>query len=224
MATKSLLRLPVSAIRPLLLLGAGALAILAWRMGPRGTSEVPFEPKTKPAEAGPLCPWREPQADMQRFFPEATHYTLETSILSGRRAELAARLGRTPTGDENVLHVYRVSGEQGRLGTITTRRAKGEYGAIELVLAADADGAVRGVRLQRLREPEAVAAELQNPRWLQSFAGHRPESDWRLGADIPDVSAGARSSASAIVDGARAALILLAVADREPGSIVVSHH
>ena len=96
----------------LVIFGAGAavlLAVVGWRITEvSNTSERPFEGKNKLPQAAPLCPWREPDADLKLLFPIATRYELETRILSGLRVELAERLGRVPTGDENALHVYRI--------------------------------------------------------------------------------------------------------------------
>jgi hypothetical protein len=210
--------------------GAAALALLlavvAWRISDSSSSESPFEPKTKPPQAAPLCPWRDPANDLKRFFPNATRYEPETRILSGQRLELAERLGRVPTGDENTLHIYRCYEEQAPLGSVLTRRVKGAYGAIELVLAVGTNGHVRGLSLQRLREPEPIAAALQNPDWLRSFDGERSDSSWNLGRDIPEVVPEARASAEAIVDGVRSLLILLATSDesRSQSPVAARHH
>src|SRR5438045_5390435 len=143
---------------------AGALALLlvvvAWRISDSSPSERPFEPGTQPPTAAPLCPWREPASDLKRFFPSATRSEPETRILSGQRLELAERLGRVPTGDENALHLHCCYEEQTPLGSVLTRRVKGAYGSIELVLAVGTNGHARGLRLQRLREPEPIAAAL----------------------------------------------------------------
>src|SRR5882724_3075888 len=142
--------------------GAGALALLlvvaAWRISDSSSPERPFEPGTQLPQAAPLCPWRDPANDLKRFFPNATRYEPETRILSGQRLELAERLGRVPTGDENTLHLYRCYEEQTPLGAVLTRRVKGRYGAIELVLAVGSNGRACGLCLQRLREPEPIAA------------------------------------------------------------------
>ena len=210
--------------------GAGVLVLLfaavVWRIGELSSAEPPFEPKTKLPQAAPLCPWREPVSDLQRFFPNATRYEPETRILSGQRLELAERLGRVPTGDENALHIYRCYEERSPLGAVLTRRVKGAYGAIELVLAVGTNGHVCGLRLQRLREPEPIAAALQNPDWLRSFDGQRSDSSWNLGRDIPDVVPEARASAEAIVDGVRSLLILLATSDpaHSQNPFVARHH
>ena len=121
-----------------------------------------FDPQVRPPESGPLCPWREPASDLIQFFPNASHYEVETRILSGLRVELTERLGRAPTGDDNALHVWRIHQGKTTVGSVVIRRVKGEYGAIELVLAVDLEGRVIALRLQRLREPEAIARALLN--------------------------------------------------------------
>jgi hypothetical protein len=138
---------------------------------------------------------------------------------------LAQRLGRAPTGDENVLRFCRVYRDETFLGTVLTRRAKGEYGGIELVLATDTNRCVRGLRLQRLREPELIADALQNKNWLRSFAGKQADDPWRLGSDLPEVPSEARASAGAVAQGVRSLLILLAAADgAEAPSLAATHH
>jgi hypothetical protein len=159
------------------------------------------------------------------FFPEATAYQTETRILSGLRSELAARLGRAPTGDENALRVYRVCAGQTVLGSVLNRRVKGEYGAIELIVATDTNRSVRGIKLQRLREPDSIAAALQDPSWQRAFVGKCAEDPWRLGGDLPQVPATARASADAVVQGIRDLLILLTAADQaQRAELAQNHH
>jgi hypothetical protein len=160
---------------------------------------------------------------LKLFFPSATSYKVETRILSGLRLELAARLGRTPTGDENALRVYPVYQKQTPLGLVLTRRVKGAHGGIEFVLAVSTNNQVCGLRLQRLREPESSAVALQSSRWLRSFDGRRADSPWQLGQDIPDVPPDARASAESIVDGVRSLLILLATANQERDLTAAPH-
>jgi hypothetical protein len=111
------------------------------------------------------------------------------------------------------------------LGVVLTRRVKGAYGAIELVLAVSPNGQTRALRLQRLREPEPIAVVLQNPDWLSAFVGRRAGSAWQLGRDLPEVPAEARASADAIIEGTRSLLILLAAADEANSrSPAAAHH
>ena len=199
-------------------------AAAAWRIHEsRGAVEIPFETKNRPPAAGPMCPWREPASDLKLFFPEAATYQVETRILSGLRHQLEQRLGRTPTGDENALRLYRVYRQEAPVGVVLTRRVKGEGGAIEIVVAVNASHEICGVRLQRLREPESTAGSLQNPQWLHAFDGKRDDAPLQLGRDIPDVPAAARASASSIVEGVRSLLILLAASNQRELS-PASHH
>lgn len=214
----------------LILCGLGVfaclLALVARRVVESSSSSIHLEAKASPPPAAPLCPWRDPAADLKRFFPNADHYETETRILSALRLELQQRLGRPPTADENALHLYRIRSGQTLLGSVLTRRVKGTHGAIELVLAVDTNGQVKGLGLQRLREPDSIRSALDKPEWLGALVGERLDSPWRLGQDVPDVPAEARPSAQAIVDGARSTLILLAVADQGPSAAVLAarHH
>lgn len=164
--------------------------------------------------AAPMCPWRDPDADLRAFFPTATRQQTATLILSGVRPELARRLGRTPSADENALYLHRVYRADRLLGSIMTRRAKGEFGAIEIVVATDAQGVAHGLHYQRLREPPGITAALRAPRWLQAFQGKRADDDWQLGADLPTVPAEAQVSAQAVVDAVRSLLILQQTAEQ----------
>src|SRR5690348_17066492 len=137
----------------------------------KSSPDVFSDPAVTPPEAAPLCPWRQPEADLKEFFPGATRSEIQTGILSGLRPELARRLGRVPTGDENALRLARVYRDQAVAGSILTRRVKGEHGAIEIVLAVDTNLSVVGVRLQRLREPESIAHALEDTNWLGAFNG-----------------------------------------------------
>ncbi|HTL54893.1 MAG TPA: hypothetical protein VL361_04405 [Candidatus Limnocylindrales bacterium] len=194
-------------------------------MSKQNRSTVLFEPPLEAIQSAPLCPWREPAEDLKSIFPSATRYEAETHILSGRRTELASLLGRLPTGDENALHVYRIYDQQNPVGVILTQRVKGAYGAIELVLGVDPDGKVNGIRLQRHREPEAVARVLLQSSWLAAFVAKEARDPWKLGQDIPGVPEEARVSANAIVKGAQSMLILLQEANKSgANSIVKPHH
>jgi hypothetical protein len=200
-------------------------SLVAWRINQSLSSETLFESKLKPAQAAPLCPWREPEADLKAFFTNATRYQIETRILSGLRLELAQRLGRQPTGDENALRLYRIYQEVTPIGAVLTGRVKGEFGAIELVTAVNSEGNVCGVSLQRLREPKAISDALQNREWLNAFIGKNAASAWKTGSDLPELPLEARPSGDAVVDGVRSLLILFAAAQELPSrSSVAAHH
>lgn len=158
-----------------------------------------------------MCPWREPDEDRAAFFPGADRHDTEVVILSGLRPELSQRLGRAPTAAENALHLHRIFQGERLAGQVAVRRVKGESGAIELVLATGTDGVVRGVRIQRQREPEATMQAL-DAAWLDGFRGKSVRDVLAAGRDLPEVPGRARASAAAIADGVRSELILLDVA------------
>lgn len=170
-----------------------------------------------------MCPWREPADDLRAWFPEATDHRAETRILSGQRLALAERLGRMPDAEEHALQIHRVYQGSTALGVVLTRRVKGEYGAIEIVLAATPEGRVRGLRLQRIREPEVVREELQRAEWLGAFVGTELAGDWTLASGVPPVNPGAQVSAAAVADGVRSLLVLYATARETPPSLVRHH-
>jgi hypothetical protein len=163
-------------------------------------------------ESAPLCPWREPERDLSRFFPGATGSQEELRILSHLRVALIHDLGRPLTAEEMLLRPYHIVKGAAPLGSVLVRRVKGEFGAIELVLAVQPDGRVRGVRLQRQREPEPVAAILTSSPWLGAFQGKTADSPLRVGEDLPAVPTEASVSAKAIAAGVRSSLILLRAA------------
>lgn len=165
-------------------------------------------------EAAPLCPWREPQRDLRQFFPGATGVHEETWILSHLRLGLIHDLGRPLLAEEMLLRPFRIFKDRAPLGTILVRRVKGEFGAIELVLAVTPDGRVRGLRVQRQREPETVAAALTSPPWLAAFQEKSAASPLRVGEDLPALSGAATVSARAVAEGVRSLLILLRAAER----------
>jgi hypothetical protein len=199
-------------------LASGATVVLLlvgrWAM-PRDDTPIPFAAAHTHQESAPLCPWREPERDMRRFFPGSTGTHEELRILSHLRLAFLHDLGRPLAAEELLLRPYRVLRGSERVGTVLVRRVKGEYGAIELVLAVAPDGHVRGLRLQRQREPEAVAAALTSPGWLGAFQGKSADSPLRLGEDLPRVDSEAGISASAVAAGVRSLLILLRAAEKQ---------
>jgi hypothetical protein len=193
--------------------GAGALGA-TWRLASGGT-EIPAHTAAAHAlvDSAPLCPWREPQRDLRQFFPGATGIHEETRILSHLRLALIHELGRPLTAEEMLLRPFRIMKGSEPVGTVLVRRVKGEFGAIELVLAVTPEGRVRGLRLQRQREPEAVAAALTSPEWRGAFREKSADSPLRVGKDLPAVSREATVSAQAVAEGVRSLLILLRAAE-----------
>jgi hypothetical protein len=194
---------------------AGGIALFASRQdsGPAiATIDAPRGPDPSAPETAGLCPWRTPDADRQRFFPAATGVQDETLVLSRQRAAVTRILGHAPAGADNALLIHwMVRADGQRVGAILTRAVRGESGVIEMVLAAGMDGTVVGIRLQRLREPDDVARQLQSPAWLGAFRGKTAHDAWQMGRDLPTLPPEARVSAAAIIEGAHTLAALLEV-------------
>src|SRR2546421_7996873 len=184
----------------LLMAGAAALVV---RSRVSFVEEQPRVHNIPEIELAPICPWREPQRDLPNFFPSATNYKRETRILSGRRPQLQQRLGRVPTAEENALLIHRVTNGSQSLGAVLTRRVKGEHGGIELVTAVDSTGAIRGVAIQSQREPDSIAREITNTKWLAAFTGKNAKSALQLDRDLPAGALPARPTAPGIAVGGR---------------------
>ena len=203
-----------SSIKQPVLVAAGGIVLVVvalggWYLLRPDVSEVPHAEITSPhIELAPMCPWREPEADLRAFFPDATTHHQEVRILSGLRLEIRRRLGRPPTPEENALYLNDVSQGSRRVGTILTRRVKGEYGGIEVVLALNADGTARGVRLQREREPEPISTAIRSPGWLGQFRGWSPNSSPNREKLLASLSPTARKTGAAIVEGVHNLLVL----------------
>ena len=205
-------------------IGFGIIALVTARYATQRVSwEEPPPPRSTRIHAAPLCPWRNPEADLAAVFPQADHWEPETRILSGLRIELAKRLGRPVQPDESALRLYRVSAGPAPLGVVMIRRVRGDYGALEVVVAVDESGTVRAVRLQRLREPEAVMQPLREADWLGAFRGKSVQNRCRVGEDLPAVPPSAEVTANAIAEGVRSLLILLETA-RSPRALAATHH
>lgn len=163
-----------------------------------------------------LCPWREPEADLRRFFPgvtAATHHE-ETVILSTLRPRILKRLGPGAAPlQSNTLRVYRIERGGVPLGTIMIDRVAGEHGAIEVVVALGPDRRVRGLHLQRQREPAPIAAALTDTRWQAALKGKGPDDTWEVGKDLPEVPPAARSSAVALARAVRTLLVSFDIAE-----------
>ncbi|HET6385635.1 MAG TPA: hypothetical protein VFJ58_19765 [Armatimonadota bacterium] len=190
-------------------------AFLRWRINAAAPGPEAHVPKIKtPRENAPMCPWRDPRGDLRRYYPGATGYTTEIWILSGQRLNLAQRLGRQPTAEENRLYLYRVYAGARPLGTVTSRRVKGEFGGIEVVVAVDALGRTLGIRVQRSRERPETESLFNSSAWLQLFRGRNASDPAVTSENLRGVPADTRVSAAAVEDGVRSMLIEMEIASQ----------
>jgi H+/Na+-translocating ferredoxin:NAD+ oxidoreductase subunit G len=141
-----------------------------------------------------ICVWRKPDTDIQRFFPGAESYRTDLKPVGSRRAAIERALGARLDPDESDFKFYRILAGSRRVGTVLTHLGKGRYGAIEVVIALDPAGAVKGVRLQVIREPNDIKRQLTGDSFLAQFNGKRAGDLIQVGRDIRPVPGADQSS------------------------------
>ena len=173
------------------------------------TADVPRAPVVAAAEIPGVCPWRDPEGDLRRYFPGAGDWRPERRSLAARWRSLRDRLGRTPSPEDAVLDRCLVfDAHHGPAGRVLLRRVRGEDGAIELVVAVNEAGRVLGTRLQRDRETPAAAKVLHSPEWLGQFEQRTARDCPAAAVALRSVPAAAQPSARAVAEGLRTLLIL----------------
>lgn len=141
-----------------------------------------------------ICVWRKPDADIKTFFPGADSYRTELKPVGAHRAAIERTIGARLDPDEGDFKFYRIlAGDRG-VGTVLTHLGKGRYGAIEVVIALNPGGAVKGVRLQVVREPNGIKRQLTGEGFLGQFAGKRASDPIEVGRDIRPVPGADQSS------------------------------
>ena len=139
-----------------------------------------------------LCVWRKPDQDIKQFFPGADTYTTDLKDPGKKKSVVERRIGRKLDADEQEFKFYRITDGGKKVGTIMTHLGKGEYGAIEIVVAVDNNGKVKGVGIQRDREKKR--AELRSDKFLSQFIGKTASDPVEIGKDIKPVPGAEKAS------------------------------
>lgn len=124
------------------------------------------------------CDLNDPDRDVKRLFPESTSYkTLYVSISKKGGADLLktieARLGDTFTGLFETADVpytmYEVYKGQTLIGFIHGVNQKGTYGGLQVFLALDPQGVIKGFYFQKLTSKAGKA--FRDPAFGAQFVG-----------------------------------------------------
>jgi hypothetical protein len=124
------------------------------------------------------CDLNDPDRDVKRLFPESTSYkTIYVSIAQkGGEALLRVveqRLGDSFKGLFETMDVpytmYQVFRSKELIGYIHGVNQKGQYGGIQVFLALDLEGNIRGFYFQKLTSQ--YAKSLRDPSFGQQFIG-----------------------------------------------------
>jgi hypothetical protein len=160
-----------------------------------------------------ICVWRKPDADIQAFFPGAQSYRTDLKPVGGHRVSIERAIGARLDADEADFKFYRILNGDRAVGTVLTHLGKGRYGAIEVVIALDPAGVVKGVRLQVVREPNGIKRQLTGEGFLGQFVGKRAGEPIEVGRDIRPV-AGAEQSSETVAFSVRKMLAIHQALDR----------
>jgi len=150
-----------------------------------------------------VCIWRFPDKDIQTLFPKATGYKTEVLTYSKQeRVKIESLLGAKLDDDETKFNFYRIKKDTAKIGLVLTHSAKGQYGAIEVVIGLNNKAEVIGVLIQRDREIKSK--ELRSNKFLEQFLNKMAKSKFD---DIKSVK-GAEKASKAVVLSVRKLLIV----------------
>ncbi len=150
-----------------------------------------------------ICLWRFPDKDIKRLFPKATGY--KTEIVNYNKEEKAGiekELGIPLDADETQFNFYKILKDTTPIGLVLTHSAKGQYGAIEVVIGLNNQGEVIGVLIQRDREKKSK--ELRSRKFLDQFLDKTAKSEF---GDIKPIK-GAERATQAVILSVRKMLIV----------------
>ncbi|MCX6842966.1 MAG: hypothetical protein NTX53_11865, partial [candidate division WOR-3 bacterium] len=158
---------------------------------------------------GSLCVWRQPDADISGIFGSGSYKTVFADITDSMKLRIEKRLGTTLDADETQFKYFPVFKGTKRVGTVMTHAGKGQFGAIEVVVAVvegDSGPIIKAVRIQRDREKAKAA--LRGKEFLGQFKGKGLTDAFKVGEDIETAAKGAEKASQAVATAARKLLIV----------------
>ncbi len=141
-----------------------------------------------------VCVWRDPERTMTKLFPDAQDYlTVDRKMTPAIVAEIEAVLGEPLEDTEKKeFSFYEIKAGKRSLGWVMALAGTGVYGVIETVVGLNPDGTVRGVYLQRIREPQRK--DLSADVFLSQFKGKTLKDSFDVKL-VPDAEKPAREIA-----------------------------
>jgi hypothetical protein len=177
---------------------------------------------------GSLCVWRSPDEDIAAIYEADGYKTVFEDISDSRRQRIEERLGTELDPDETQFKFFPVFKGDEQVGTVMTHAGKGQFGAIEVVVAvasgdtipqgtrsgSEADPVmslgrvtvVKAVRIQRDREKAKQA--LRSGEFLGQFEGMTVADQFQVGEDLKPAIAGAERASQAVATAVRKLLIV----------------
>jgi len=161
------------------------------------------------AARGGLCVWRSPDADIAAIFGTGTYKTVFEDVTESRQARIEERLGFELDPDETQFKFFPVFEGDSLVGTVMTHAGKGQFGAIEVVVAvvdSDSGAVVLEVRIQRDREKAKQA--LRSEAFLGQFRGRGADDGYTVGAGVTAAAPGAEVASQAVSTAVRKLLVV----------------
>jgi hypothetical protein len=156
-----------------------------------------------------LCVWRQPDADIAGIFGSGSYKTIFADITDAQRQSIEKRLGFALDADETQFKYFPVFKGTKRAGTVMTHVGKGQFGAIEVVVAVvsgDSGPVIKAVRIQRDREKAKAA--LRSQEFLGQFKGRGLTEAYVVGDDLKTATAGAEKASQAVATAVRKLIIV----------------
>ncbi len=159
---------------------------------------------------GSLCVWRFPDRDIKEIFDGDAYRTVFLRVSRESQTAIERRLGQKLDADETEFKFYPVSRKGRQLGIVSTHLSKGQYGAIEVVVAllVDSTGktpSIKSVRIQRDREKARAA--LRSAKFLDQFVKKTSRDSLKVGFDLIAAAQGAQKSSQAVASAVRKLLV-----------------
>ncbi len=148
-----------------------------------------------------LCVWRFPERDMKEIFDGDNYSTTFFDISIDEQKDIEKVLESSLDADETQFKFFTVFKDGDTVGTVATHLSKGQYGAIEVVVALEhgsdpSKATIKEVRIQRDREKER--AKLRGAEFLNQFKGKKYDDDFVVGEDLKAASKSSIKSSAAI--------------------------
>jgi hypothetical protein len=156
-----------------------------------------------------LCVWRQPDADISGIFGSGSYKTVFVDITDAQKLKIEKRLGFSLDADETQFKYFPVYKGKQRVGTVMTHAGKGQFGAIEVVVAVvegDSGPVIKEVRIQRDREKAKAA--LRGKEFLGQFKGKGLTDAFKVGDDLKTAVQGADKASQAVATAARKLLLV----------------
>lgn len=159
--------------------------------------------------AASLCVWRQPDADISGIFGSGSYKTVFADITDSLKLKIEKRLGFPLDADETQFKYFPVFKGKERVGTVMTHAGKGQFGAIEVVVAViegDSGPVIKDVRIQRDREKAKAA--LRGKEFLGQFKGRGLTALYKVGEDLKTAAKGAEKASQSVATAARKLLLV----------------